>query len=44
MEDTLREYMTMLKYMEMRLNPCFNGKYSQSLSSICNENLKQEKS
>ena len=39
MEDTLREWcLVMQKCMIMRLNPCFNGRYSQRGYEIDKEN------
>ena len=29
MEDTLREQLTLIAQVAIRLNPCFNGRYSQ---------------
>ena len=33
MEDTLRVFTKLLKITIIRLNPCFNGRYSQSCAS-----------
>ena len=43
MEDTLRAYVFLAFCLGMRLNPCFNGRYSQSYECVgCT--VKQSKS
>ena len=35
MEDILRVLYNYAKYINYRLNPCFNGRYSQSTLQLC---------